>query len=197
LSSHIIQQKAEDYEIQSGDEIEISVWGYDEFNTKKTVTSEGYITIPLIGELEAAGLTKDELEASLKEALSEYIRGEINLTLTIMSTQEHIVSVLGSVGRPDNYTITGDMNLFQVLSQAGGTTDQADLRNIKIYKGGQTSNAREIDLTTYLRNENTGSVATVQPGDIVYVPQQENMVRELSGFLRDVVVLFGLFRFLN
>lgn len=197
ISSHLIQQRAEEYVIQAGDNIEVSVWGYDEFNTERTVTREGIITIPLIGEIQAKGLTEEEFEQNLKESLTEYIKGEINLSITITSSREHIVSVLGSVGRPDNYTIAGDMNLFQILSQAGGTTDQADLRNIKIYKGGQAMHAVQVDLTTYLKNNNANNVAAVHPGDIIYVPQQENMVREMSGFLRDVVVLFGLFRFFN
>lgn len=197
LSSAMIQQKAEEYVIHPGDEVEVSVWGYDEFNTARTVAGNGMITVPLIGDIRAGGLTKDQFEHDLDEALAQYIKGEINLTVSVISSRENTVSVLGSVGRPDNYTISGDMNLFQILSQAGGTTDQADLRSIKIYKRGKASEALEVDLTTYLKNENIPVVANIHPGDIVYVPRQENMVRELSSFLRDVVVLFGIFRFFN
>ncbi len=197
LGSAIIHQKAEEYVIHPGDEIEVSVWGYDEFNTSRTVTNRGTLAVPLIGDIRAGGLTKEQFENSMGKALSQYVKGEINLTVTVISSRQHIISVLGSVGRPDNYAISEERNLFQVLSQAGGTTDQADLRSIKIYKRGEVSAPIEVDLITYLKNENVQAMANVQPGDIVYVPRQENVIRELSAFLRDVVVLFGIFRLFN
>lgn len=197
VSSLIVQRKADAYTIQVGDEIEIAVWGYEDFNVTKTVTTYGVVVVPHIGEVKAEGLSKEELEANLRKQLSEYIKGEINLSLTIASAQNNIVSVLGSVGRPDNYQLLSGVSLFEILSRAGGTTDQADISNIKIFQEGNVTDAIEVDLTTYLKKGNEKNVAMVQPGDIVYVPLEKNMVRELSSFARDVVLLFGLFRVFN
>lgn len=193
----MIQQKASEYTIQAGDEIEISVWGYEEFNTQRTVTANGIITVPLIGEIEAEGRTKEEFKAALEKELTDYVKGTINLSVSITSSQRNIVSVLGSVGSPDNYPVVNNASLFEILSRAGDTTEQADLRNIKIYQQGNTAAPLEVDLTRYLNQGETGPIAEVQPGDIVYVPQEENMVEELSGFMRDVVLLLGIFRVFN
>ncbi|MBD3615421.1 MAG: polysaccharide biosynthesis/export family protein [Gracilimonas sp.] len=193
----MIQRKASEYTIQPGDEIEISVWGYDEFDTQRTVNTQGIITVPLVGEIEARGLSKDQFKEELENKLSGYIKGEINLSVSISSPQRNLVSVLGSVGRPDTYSVVDNSSLFEILSKAGGATDQADLRKIKIFKGGEATELVEIDLTNYLKKGNTSSLAFVYPGDIVYVPQQENMVRELSSFIRDVVLLFTLSRLFN
>lgn len=197
VNSLLIQRRAVDYSIQAGDQIEISVWGYEEFNTTKTVTTRGIVTVPLIGEIEAEGQTKEQFKSNLSEKLKKYIEGEINLSVTITSPSRNVVSVLGSVGRPDNYAVVNNISLFQILSKAGGTNEQADLRNIKLYKEGTANEPVNVDLTTYLNRGETGSMPVVQPGDIIYVPREENAVRELSDFIRDVVLLFGLFRVFN
>lgn len=197
MSSLIINRKAAENAIRPGDEIELSVWGYDEFNTTKVVTTHGIITVPLIGEVEAGGLNKEQFKTSLQEKLARYIKGEINLTVSITNPQSSIVSVLGSVGRPDNYPVMASVSLFEILSKAGGATEQADLRNIKIYPQGRTYSPVEVDLTVYLNKGTTQSIALVYPGDIVYVPREENVVRELADFIRDVILLVGLFSIFN
>lgn len=198
MESLIIQQRTdEEYIIQRGDQIELAVWGYEEFNTTKTVNSQGIITIPLAGEIKAEGISKEQFKGNLEDELSEYIKGEINFTVTITSAQSNIVSVLGSVGRPDNYQIVNSVSLFEILSKAGGTTEQADLRSIRIYQKGDAQEPVEVNLADYLKNKQAGPVAVVQPGDIVYVPQEENVMQELSSFFRDVVLLFGMFRVFN
>ncbi len=194
----MVQHQSDDYTISTGDLIEISVWGYDEFNTERTVSNRGFITVPLIGEIQARGLSKEEFTRNLEERLSEYIQGEVNLTIGISSSRNNMVSVLGSVGRPDNYEITDSATLFEILSRAGGTTDEADLRNITIYRKNGVGNPINVDLNRYLQGEeHPSSIPPLTAGDIVYIPREENMVRELSTFMRDVVLLFGMFRIFN
>lgn len=198
MESLVIQQQTdEEYIIQPGDQIEIAVWGYEEFNTTKTVNSQNIITVPLAGEIRAGGISKEKFKDSLRDHLSEYIKGDINFSVTITSAQNNTVSVLGSVGRPDNYQIINTTSLFEILSKAGGTTEQADLRSIRIYQQGDAQEPVEVNLADYLKRKQSGPVAVVHPGDIVYVPQQENVMQELSGFFRDVVLLFGMFRVFN
>ncbi|MCF7802575.1 MAG: polysaccharide export protein [Candidatus Marinimicrobia bacterium] len=193
--SLIIERKSQDYVIQSGDEITLSVWGYEEFETNTQVNSRGTITIPLVGELKASGLTKQTFKDTVKSKLANYIKGEIQCTVTITSPDDNIVSVLGSVGRPDNYQLMNSVNLFEILSKAGGTTEQADLRNIRIYRNSGTGETVEVDLAKYFeQQEMRNPLPQVRPGDVVYVPRQENFIRDLSGFLRDVVLLFSIFR---
>jgi protein involved in polysaccharide export with SLBB domain len=200
LDAILVNERNEEYVISAGDQIEISVWGYEEFDTERTVTGRGVVTVPLIGEVEARGLNKEEFTGRLKDKLSEYIESDvINVSVSITSTRGNSVSVLGSVGRPDNYELLDEASLFEVLSRAGGTTDDADLRSITIYRQGNTRDAERVNMNRFLQGDNpsgSGNVS-IYPGDIIYIPQEENMVRELSTFMRDVVLLFGMFRIFN
>lgn len=186
------------YVIRPGDEIEILVWEQPSFNTLTTVSRLGTIAIPLVGEMMVSGLTKEELKRDLEGKLAEYIRDEINLTISIRNTDILIVSVLGMVTRPDNYPVVDQTSIFRILSTAGGTTEEANLKQVKLYRQQGPEDYVTLNLFEYLESGQMNSNALlVRPGDIVYVPKKENVVREMSEFLRDVIILFGIFRVFN
>lgn len=186
------------YRIKAGDEIEIIVWEHSNFNTQTNVSSLGTISMPLIGQLKVNGLTQDELYNLVSQELAEYIRGEINLTVNVRSSENLRVSVFGRVTNPNNYPLVGSITLLEVISSAGGTTENADIRDIKIYRKNGNPNYIDVDLTRYLESGNMNSEQLlVYPGDIVYVPQKNNAIREMGDFLRDVILLFGIFSIAN
>lgn len=189
------QATVSNYIIRPGDEIEILVWEQPSFNTLATVSRVGTIAIPLVGEIAVTGLTQAELKRSLEEKLKQYIRGEINLTIAIRNTDTMIVSIIGMIFRPDNYSVADQTSIFRLIATAGGHTEQADLRKVKLYRQADPENYVELNLLDYLDSgQMLSSTLTVRPGDIVYIPKKENVVREMSEFLRDVVILFGIFR---
>ena len=186
------------YVIRPGDEIEILVWEQPSFNTLTTVSSLGTIAVPLVGEIKVTGLTQEELKRSLEGKLAEFIRSEINLTISIRNTDTLIVSVFGMVARPDNYPVVDQTSIFRILSSAGGPTESANLKKVKIYRQTGPEDYVTLDLIAYLDSGQMDSpTILVRPGDIVYVPRKENAVREMSDFLRDVIILFGIFRIFN
>lgn len=183
------------YVVRPGDEIEILVWEQPSFNTLTTVSKLGTIAIPLIGELTVAGLTKEELKRDLEGKLGEFVRGEMNITISIRNTDTLIVSVLGMVTRPDNYPVVDQTSIFRIISTAGGTTEEANLKKVIIYRQAGPVDYITIDMFQYLEaGEINSPEILVRPGDIVYVPKKDNAVREMSDFLRDVIILFGIFR---
>lgn len=180
--------------IQPGDEITLFVFGYEEFDTETLVSAQGTIVLPLAGEISVSGLTKEEFEARIRHELRSYIREEITLTTSIRNRKNEMVSVLGSVRDPANYPIIGEASLFEVISMAGGTAETADLRNIRVYRTNSPTVETIVDIPQHLENGTLSDASLViQPGDIILVPSKDNMVRELSFFLRDMVLLFGLF----
>ena len=183
------------YVIRPGDEIELLVWEQPSFNTLTTVSRLGTIAIPLIGEIMVAGLTQEELKRNITSKLGEFIRGEINLTISIRNIDDMFVSVLGYVATPDNYPVVDQVSIFRIISSAGGTTEQANLKKVKLYRQTGPEDYVTLDLFEYLDSgQMNSSEILVRPGDIIYVPKQENVVREMSEFLRDVIILFGIFR---
>lgn len=186
------------YVIRPGDEIEILVWEQPSFNTLTTVSRLGTIAIPLVGEITVAGLTQEELKRDLVSKLAEYIRDDINLTISIRNTDTLIVSVLGMVTNPDNYPVVDQTSIFRIISTAGGTTEDANLKKVKLYRLAGHEDYVTLNLFDYLETgQMNSSEILVRPGDIVYVPRKENAVREMSEFLRDVIILFGIFRVFN
>jgi len=196
LSTPQVVGSEEQYVIRPNDEIEILVWEQSSFNTQTTVSRFGTITIPLIGEIMVAGLTKGQLKRDLKEKLSEYIKGDINLTISIRNTDQMIVSVFGMVSRPNNYPVVEQTSIFRLLSSAGGPTENANMEKVKIYRlSSGPENYATLDLKQYLEDGQMNAPnLLVRPGDVVYVPEKDNVVREMSTFLRDIVLLFGIFR---
>ncbi len=190
--------EADHYVIRPGDEIEILVWEQPSFNTLTTVSRLGTIAIPLVGEVKVAGLTQEQLKRDLESKLAEFIRGEMNLTISIRNIDTLIVSVLGMVASPDNYPVVDQTSIFRIISTAGGTIEDANLKKVKLYRHTGPEDYITIDLLEYLDSGQMNSPELlVRPGDIVYVPRKENVVREMSEFLRDVIILFGIFRVFN
>ncbi len=186
------------YIIRPGDEIEILVWEQPSFNTLTTVSRMGTVAVPLVGEIMVVGLTQDELKRSLEVKLAEFIKGDINLTISVRNTDTMIVSVLGKVARPDNYPVVDQTSIFRLLSTAGGLTEDANMKKVKLYRQSMPNGYETLNLIEYLDSGQLDAPEiTVRPGDIVFVPKNENAVHEMSDFLRDVIILFGIFRVFN
>jgi polysaccharide export outer membrane protein len=183
--------------VKKGDQIQISVWGYPEFTTNTTVKESGTISIPLIGEVPVAGLTRDQLSDMLRQRLSEYVKGEVRLTINIVSTAEQKISVFGAVSRLGSSPVTGEVSLLDLLIGAGGFTDDSDLEHIKIWRAAENSQAIVVNLSSYLDSGNIRGIPILHPGDTVFVPKKENVVREVTGFMQDVFYLFGFFTLLR
>ena len=178
-----------------GDSVLFSVWGEPEFTTRAAVRSTGTISVPLIGDIKVAGYSKKELELLLKNRLAEIIQGEIKLTLEITTPPPQII-VLGAVGRQGSFPARDRLGLLEALSSAGGWTDEADLSYIIITRQKTQNDSRKyvtVDLAGYLQDGMVQELPYIYPGDVVLVPTKENFVRSVSEFLRDELILFGVF----
>ena len=182
------------YLLQKGDQIEIGVAGYPEFNSTSLVKESGMITVPLVGDLLAVQQTKAQLTDQLKKRLSDYVKSVAVPSIKIKGAMEQKVIVLGSVTTQGSYALASSISPLQALAMAGGPNAAADLRHIRIYRNGDES-ATEIDVTGSLTpiTETMDALPEVNPGDLIYVPKEENVVRDFADLLRDVVVLFGVF----
>jgi protein involved in polysaccharide export with SLBB domain len=121
----------------------------------------------------------------------------VKLTVTVTSTVTQKVAVLGEVSKQENYPLLFDSPLIEVLTAAGGTTADSDLRHVKILRGGMNRQPIEVDLTWYMENGNIEAIPMVRPGDTIFVPKKANIIRDLSDFMRDAIFIFGFFRVFN
>jgi protein involved in polysaccharide export with SLBB domain len=105
------------------------------------------------------------------------------------------VKVLGSVQKPGSFDIAFRMSLLDVIALAGGTTDQADLRHVKVISfGGQNAGeTRVVNVEDLLQASNVKSISVVAPGDVVYVPKRKNHFGKFVGVLRDLSTFATLY----
>lgn len=113
------------YALGPGDQITVKALDFDEIDSKPiTIDSRGYIDLPEIGRVPAAGSTPEQLEATLEDRLKKYlVHPEVSVTVGEIHSQR--VSILGEVGSPGVHTLQGNPTLFEVLSSAGGLRSDA------------------------------------------------------------------------
>lgn len=158
-----------DYRIGAKDLLEITVFELPELNQTMRVSEDGSITMSLLGKVEVAGLTAQELEAKLASLLEErYTTGGAHVTVFIKEYQK--VAVIGAVGRPGMYEMVGSTTLLQMIAQAGGLS--AHMGELFIYRQGddgkQTKIVIRLDDLTAGGNQDLN--IPLQPKDVVTVP---------------------------
>lgn len=162
----------EDYRIGAQDLLELQVFGISELNRTVRVNSRGFIS-SLIGMIQAAGLTSEQLESSLAEKLSKTYLQNPQVSVFIKEYTSQRVTVEGAVKKPGVYPLKGRTTLLQTLAIAEGLTSVADANGIKIFRSDpQTGNrtALTFDLEKFvlancviLMSEMTISSKSVNP----------------------------------
>ena len=150
------------------DVLSIVFWRDKEMSTQVTVRPDGKISLPLLDEVQAAGLTPAALRAYLS-AESKRFFANPNVTVIVNQVNSRKVFITGQIAQPGSYALTGPMTVLQLISMAGGLKDFADSKNITVVRreNGQTSsyafNYKEI-------GRNLRQNIDLKPGDTVVVP---------------------------
>ncbi len=147
----------------------------------------------LIGDLKAAGLTKDQFSDQLSSKLSQYIKTKYDLIIKVLSQSGQNITILGGVARQMVYSLTYDISLLQAIAIAGGVSPDADTKHIRIIRGGDPKTSVEVDLNQYLERGRPAEAPMIRAGDVIYVPNDENLVRKMSEFFRDAFFLFSFY----
>lgn len=178
------QYKA-DYKIGAKDLLEISVFGLEEMNKTVRVSEDGKITFPLLGEVEVEGLTKTELEKKLSQLLEEKYLQSPQVTVFIKEYQSKRISVLGAVGKPGPYELLGRQTLLQLISEAGGLTEDAgdDIIVIRQFQDG-TNISLKISIDDLFLKGDARLNIPLEPNDIVNIPAEKTVLIYVFGQVR-------------
>jgi polysaccharide export outer membrane protein len=165
------ERETTDYRIGPKDLLDISVFGLDELNKTVRVSEDGKITLPLLGEVDVEGITKGELEKKLSQLLEEKYLQNPQVTVFIQEYQSKRVSVLGAVENPGPYELLGRQTLLQIISHAGGLTNEAgnDIIVIRQVDDG-LSTSLKISIEDLILEGDARLNIPLQPNDIVNVP---------------------------
>lgn len=157
-----------DYVIGPGDNLVINVWGGQmESSLPQVVSRSGEIRLPKVGPIQLWGLTLSQAERVVREQLSRYFRGfQTGLTLGKLRTIK--VYMVGDVGRPANYTVSGLSTLTNALTSGSGPSRLGSLRNIQLRRNNRTVGT--IDLYDFLLRGDRINDFRLESGDTIFVP---------------------------
>ncbi|MGH9684176.1 MAG: polysaccharide biosynthesis/export family protein [Candidatus Acidiferrales bacterium] len=124
LAAHTAEGDVEEYRIGAQDFLEIKVFEAPEMDRSLRVAANGEISLPLVGGVQAAGLTARELEQSLQDRLREYIK-DPHVGVLVSSVESHPISVLGEVNKPGVFEVREPKSLLEMLSLAQGLAQDA------------------------------------------------------------------------
>jgi polysaccharide export outer membrane protein len=160
-----------DYVIGVEDALSIIFWDHKEMSADVIVRPDGKISLPLVNEIAATGLTPEQLRVKLTEAGAKFIE-DPNVMVIVKDIKSRMVSITGEVAKSGPYPINGPMTVLQLISLAGGLQEFADTKHISIIrteKGQPVSYLFNYDEVVKKR-KNLKQNIQLQPGDQVVVP---------------------------
>lgn len=162
------------YIIGVRDELRIAVWRCPELERTVEVRPEdGRITYPLIGDVKAAGLTPKELAQQISNKLAYYVK-EPRVAVGVQKFGDKKVYVFGEVLRRGTFRLERGDRIIDLISRAGGFTDNAVLSTTYVIRGGyEESRMIRVNLARLIHKGDLSQNVYLSEGDIVYVPQSE------------------------
>jgi polysaccharide export outer membrane protein len=154
------------YVIGAQDVLSIKVWREQDFTGLYTVRPDGKITLPLIGDVQASGLTPERLGDQLKQGLSNYINSpDVSVSLQTVGSKKFYIT--GEVNRPGEYILAIPTKVFDALSNSGGFRDFANKKKIIIIRG---TDRLKFNYQDILKGKNLEQNIFLENGDTVVVP---------------------------
>jgi polysaccharide export outer membrane protein len=156
----------EKYQIGPEDLLFIRVWREPDFTLAVAVRPDGKITMPLIGEVRAAGQSPLQLTAALKLLLTEYLNNpDVSVFVTEVRSKKFYID--GEVNRPGSFALVTPTTVLEALSRSGGFREFANSKKIRVLRGGQIHHFNYKEVTNGKRLEQN---IAVESGDHIIVP---------------------------
>jgi polysaccharide biosynthesis/export protein len=122
------------YLIGPFDKLNIDVFGVEQLAREVQIDASGNLSFPLIGVVEAAGLTPGELATEIEKRLTGRFVRQPQVTVNLVETVSQVITVDGEVNEPGLYPVIGNMTLIRAVATAGGTTQLAGLENVVVFR---------------------------------------------------------------
>jgi len=160
------------------DILKVTVWKSPDLSGEVTIRPDGTISMPLIGDVPAAGLTANALAKRIGERLTEYISSPV-VTVQVKEVNSYFIYVLGEVVKPGKYPLKSYANVVQGISLAGGFGPFANKNKIKVLRNVSTGpegheKKRQIEIPVHYNDILTGTAVPgnfiLRSGDVIVVP---------------------------
>jgi polysaccharide export outer membrane protein len=162
--------ESQPYKMGVGDALTVRFFYYPLYDFTALVRPDGMVTVPLLGEVKAAGIRPSELEQMIRSHFADVVaEPEVSVMVTAFGNQR--VFVFGEVAEPGAYALMGDMTVVDAVVVAGGVRPAAGRNSVVLMRKSPEGHyvARKVDLDARLRGRET-EIIYLAPADIVYVP---------------------------
>jgi len=159
------------YIIGADDVLAVNVWKEAEVSRTVTVRSDGKISLPLLGDLQASGRSPKQLQDEIGGKLSAYI-SDPEVTVIVQEIRSHRFNVLGQVGRPGSYLLTNSTTVLDAIALAGGFRDFAKQKSIYVLRSNPdgTKTRLPFNYKDVIKGNNPEQNVKLEPHDTVVVP---------------------------
>jgi len=159
------------YVIGANDVLSINVWKEPDVSRSVPVRSDGKISLPLVGELQAGGQTPRQLEQEITKRLQSYI-SEPEVTVIVTDSKSQKINILGMVSRPGTYLLSGSTTVLDAIAMAGGFKDFAKKKSIYVLRanGDGTQKRIPFNYKEVIKGTNPEQNVKLLPGDTLVVP---------------------------
>ena len=157
------------YAIGAGDTLNINVWKEPTLSGPVKVRPDGFITLPLVNEVQVVGMTTGQLRKVLEDKYKEYTTDPF-ITIRVEGIASSEVFLVGQVGKPGAYPLAGNDTLLQLLTRAGGLSIFAERSNIKVVRrDGDKVTEYIVDYDAIVKGDLKQDIL-LRPGDRIIVP---------------------------
>jgi polysaccharide export outer membrane protein len=157
------------YMLGAADIIHVNVWKSPDLSQTVTIGPDGFVSLPLLGDVHAAGLTSNQLARDLSSRLSSYVVNA-QVTVSVVDIRSRQVFVTGQVGKPGAYPLIAPITVLQLIAQAGGLNTFANRKGIFVLRGTKGDVQRlKFNYTSAIHGDAKQNI-NLQPGDTVIIP---------------------------
>jgi len=163
------------YKMSVGDQLQINVWKNPDLSLSEPIRPDGKISIPLVGDIMAVGLTPEELAVKIEEQLANYVKSP-NVTVILTSLKGHEflsrIRVTGSVAQNMSIPYLQGMTVLDAVLEAGSIDLYADANNTKLHRRTKDgANSYDIRLKDIMEDGDMSTNISLMPGDVITVPE--------------------------
>lgn len=165
--------RVQNYIIGNGDVLEITTWKEPDFSREEIIVRlDGKISLPLLDDIQAAGLTPSQLKRDIEESLKKYV-AKPSVTVTVRNAASQKFYILGEVVNTGEYPLVKDLTVLQAFAIAGGFTEWASKKEIILYrgvKGDSKGIVIQINYKKILRDKDFSQNVKIKANDTIIVP---------------------------
>lgn len=166
-----------DFVIGTSDVLQVNFWRDKDLSVEVTVRPDGKVTLPLLSDVHAAGLTPEQLRDRLTEQARKYVV-DPTVTVVVKQINSRRVFITGEVARPGMYLLSDQMTVVQLIALAGGLTPFAKAKDIIIMRAESNGTVRpkgepvalRFNYKDFLARRNLRQNVELKPGDTIIVP---------------------------